>query len=103
VALFGISFAEHQSALDDNEALQARVDELEAASRPTDWLESVMTKRILVHLTNNMTIDGSLVARYEDGIVLRAAKLLDDSGKSSAMAGETFVPRENVAFAQLDG
>ena len=37
-----------------------------------------------------------------DGVILRAAKLLNAAGPSTSMAGESFVPRENVAFAQLD-
>jgi hypothetical protein len=65
------------------------------------WLKSVMTKRILVHLTSGQSIDGSLTAIMADGIVLRAAKLLADSDRAVPMAGETFIPREKVAFAQL--
>lgn len=76
---------------------------VEPTPEPREWLEAVLTKRIIVHLTNEVTIDGSLVAQYDDGIVLRAAKLMDGSPQGTAMAGEVFVPREKVAFAQLDG
>lgn len=67
------------------------------------WLKSVMTKRLLVHLTSGQSLDGSLTAIMADGIVLRAAKLLADSDKAVSMAGEVYVPREKVAFVQLTG
>ena len=46
--------------------------------------------------------DGVLMEQTPDGVILRAAKLLGDDGKATSMAGEVWVPRENVAFAQLD-
>lgn len=72
------------------------------SERPREWLASVLKKRIIVHLKNGATIEGTLMEVMSDGAILRAAKLLDDAGKATPMAGETFVPRENVAFAQLD-
>lgn len=66
------------------------------------WLESVLTKRIVVHLKNDQSIDGSMVAEMHDGVILRAARLLNDGAPATSMAGEVFVPRENVAFVQLD-
>lgn len=75
----------------------------EEPEAPTEWLEAVMTKRIVVHLMNSVTIEGSLMAQYEDGILLRAAKLLGDGTQNgTAMAGETFIPRGQVMFVQLD-
>ncbi len=67
-----------------------------------DWLSTVMTKRILVHTKGDMSIEGSLVAQMSDGIILRAAQLLNSGANPTSMAGEVFVPRENIAFAQLD-
>ena len=96
----------YQAALDHAEELEAEVATLKAQlapSEPTEWLEKVMTRRLLVHLKDGATIDGSLVARMDDGVVLRAARLLTDGAAPTSMAGEVFVPRENVAFAQLDG
>jgi len=69
---------------------------------PVEWIESVLRKRIIVHLQSGQTIEGSLTATMEDGLILRAASLLEPGGQRTPMAGETFVPRENVAFAQLD-
>lgn len=70
-------------------------------SPKVNWLETVVRKRIVVHLKNDQSIDGSLVATMDDGVILRAARLLND-GPATTMAGEVFIPRENVAFAQLD-
>ena len=69
--------------------------------KPT-WLERVMKKRIVVHLVNDQSIEGSLMEITSDGIILRAAKLLLPDGKATPMKGESFIPREKVAFAQLD-
>lgn len=82
------------------EELHARIDQLEEESG--GWLESVMTRRITVHTTTDQSIEGSLVATTSDGLVLRAAKLLGSGRESTAMAGEVFIPKTNVAFAQLD-
>jgi len=75
-------------------------DRLHAA--PSMWLERVMKKRITVHTRQDQTIEGVLMEQAQDGVILRAAQLLKEGGKATPMAGETWVPRENVAFAQLD-
>ena len=80
-----------------------RLDEaLAAISPPPTWLERVLKKRIVLHLVNDQSIEGVLMEQTRDGVILRASKLLAAGGKETPMAGETFVPREQVAFAQLD-
>lgn len=74
-------------------------------ARRNDWIKTVLQKRIIVHTkgADSQTIDGSLVATMSDGIILRAAKMINPGGNSvTTMAGEVFIPRENVAFCQLD-
>jgi hypothetical protein len=68
------------------------------------WLDRVMKKRIIVHtLKGDASVQGTLMEQTADGVILRAAKLLGSSGQAdTTMAGEVFIPRENVAFAQLD-
>lgn len=61
-----------------------------------------MAKRITVHLKSDDSIEGSLMLETADGIILRSAKLLTAGNEPASMAGEVFIPRENVAFAQLD-
>lgn len=91
MALFGRSDAKFQNALD-------------AYKPPPTWFERVLKKKIVVHTKADQSIEGVLmeVVRDGDGLILRAAVLLGDAGKRTPMAGETFIPRENVAFAQLD-
>lgn len=66
------------------------------------WFTDVLRKRVVVHTKNDQSIEGVLMEHMRDGIILRASKLLGPEGKQTPMAGEVFVPRENVAFAQLD-
>lgn len=70
--------------------------------RKSQWLQAVMAKRITVHLKSDSSIEGSLMLETADGIVLRAAQLLTANNEPAPIAGEVFIPRENVAFAQLD-
>lgn len=50
-----------------------------------------------------MTFEGVLMAEHSDGIVLQAAKLLGDgTPQGTSLAGEVFIPREEVLFVQLD-
>lgn len=70
---------------------------------PAAWFHRVLKKGIVVHLRDGTSIEGVLMECAEDGLILRAAKLLGENGVGDmAMAGETFIPEENVAFAQLD-
>jgi hypothetical protein len=66
------------------------------------WFGRVLKRQIIVHQKSGDSIEGVLMEQTTDGIILRAANLLRDGGEKTSMAGEVFVPRENVAFAQLD-
>lgn len=66
------------------------------------WLKRVLRKRIIVHTRDDHSIEGVLWEQTRDGIILRAASLLGDGQQKTSMAGETWIPRENIAFAQLD-
>jgi hypothetical protein len=86
-------------ALDE---LRSNVADLQASSTSTGWLDAVLTRRIIVHQKSGQSVEGSLSVVMADGLVLRAPVLLNDDNSRTQMAGEVFVPRENVAFAQLD-
>lgn len=77
-------------------------ESLGAFSPPPTWLERVMKKRIVLHTRNDQSVEGVLMEQTPDGVILRASRLLGEDGKATAMAGEVWIPRENVAFAQLD-
>lgn len=84
-----------------DERFQRALDGLGRDAAPT-WLDRVMKKKVLFHTLNDQSIEGVLMEQVADGVILRAAVLLGSEGKRTPMAGEVFVPRENVAFAQLD-
>lgn len=86
------------------ESIRDTVDEIAEQSGASErWFESVLRKRIILHtLKGELTIDGVLWATTEDGIVLRAAKVINDGAPPTSLAGEVFVPAGNVAFVQLD-
>ena len=66
------------------------------------WINGVLKQRLIVHTKSDQSLDGHLVAVMKDGIVLRASKLLNPAGNPTPMAGEVWIPRENVAFVQND-
>jgi hypothetical protein len=66
------------------------------------WFRQVLKKKVVLHLKSDQSIEAVLVELTRDGVILRAAALLGGDGKRTTMAGEVFVPRENIAFAQLD-
>jgi hypothetical protein len=64
-----------------------------------EWLESVTTRRLLVHTTDDRSIEGLLAQVGADGIVLVSAKLIT-SGSSVDLAGNTWIPRAQVSLVQ---
>jgi small nuclear ribonucleoprotein (snRNP)-like protein len=84
----------------DLEALRGEVADLVVDS--ATWIDSVIQKRLIVHLKDGTTIQGSLSTVMKDGVILRAAAYLNPGSSATPMAGEVFIPRENVAFIQLD-
>jgi len=62
------------------------------------WLDARTLSRIIAHTTDDQSIEGLLDHVGDDGITLRAAKLLGDHPVE--MSGETWVPRSKVLFVQ---
>jgi hypothetical protein len=54
---------------------------------------------VLVHTTQNTSVEGLLHVVAGDGVVLVGARWLD-SGGNVPMGGEVFVPRDQVALVQ---
>lgn len=70
----------------------------------SSWLNRVKTRKIIVHQRSNESIEGLLVGTWKDGITLRSASLLNSGSKPpTPMAGEVFIPRDEVALIQIDG
>lgn len=67
------------------------------------WLAKATGRKLLVHQRNDATIEGLLVGVYQDGLLLRTAALLRSGANPTPMAGEVFIPRDQVALVQFDG
>lgn len=78
----------------------AEVQRIQAETN--DWLERMLRKRVTIHTKDNMSFEGSLWEQTDDGVILRASQLLNTDGAPTALPGEVWIPRPNVAFAQLD-
>ena len=65
------------------------------------WLKQVLLERVVIHTTSNLSIEGLLSENAKDGVVLKTAKMLGPH--PTDLAGEVFIPREQVAFAQKPG
>jgi hypothetical protein len=70
-----------------------------AAAAPAGWLEGATSARLVVHTVEGKSIEGTLALAAVDGLVLRAAVLVEP-GKSVPMAGEVFVPKAQVLMVQ---
>lgn len=65
---------------------------------PASWLDQKMARRLVVHTTDDRSIEGLLESVGPDGVTLRAARLM---GKPPVeLGGEIWLPRETVAFVQ---
>lgn len=66
------------------------------------WLARRVADRVLVHTTDERSLQGILSLIAKDGIVLRDAKYLE-SESSVPLGGEIFVPKDKVLFVQVAG
>lgn len=64
------------------------------------WLRRQLADEIVVHTTQGQTIRGWLEDVSRDGVILRAPRYVEGEG-SIPLAGELFIPRERVLFAQV--
>ena len=69
------------------------------APDPEPWLRAATLRRVIVHTTEDRSFEGLIGLVSPDGLVLRAAKLLE-GGRSTSLGGEIFIPRSQVLFVQ---
>lgn len=76
------------------------------ASRPSPeleveggWLEEIVHRQIVVHTTESNTFHGLLESVWDDGLLLKAVRMVD---ADVALAGDVFVPRAMIAFVQRE-
>ena len=65
------------------------------------WLDDLTLDTVIVHTRDGMSLKGLKSSVYEDTIVLKEARVLEDEGMSSVINGEVAIPRERVHFIQL--
>lgn len=69
------------------------------------WLRKTRTRTVIIHMRNDTpSVRGVLSGTFVDGLELRFAEMLKSGEKTppTAMAGEVFVPREQIALVQTD-
>lgn len=70
-----------------------------ADAEPGSWLDEVTARRILVHTTDDRSIEGLLLDVYPEEIVLKGAKLL---GREAVdLGGEVYLQRSSIALIQM--
>jgi hypothetical protein len=65
------------------------------------WLDDLTLDTVIVHTTDGMSFKGLKSSVYDDCLVLREARVLEDDGMSKILDGEVAVPRERVHFVQV--
>lgn len=65
------------------------------------WLDDLTLETVLVHTRDDMSFRGVKSSVYDDCLVLKEARVLEDEGVSSVLNGEVVIPRERVHFIQI--
>lgn len=65
------------------------------------WLDDLTLETVIVHTRDGMSFKGIKQTVYDDSLVLREARVLQDEGMSTILNGEVAIPRERVHFIQL--
>ena len=64
------------------------------------WLDDLTLDTVIVHTTEGLSFKGLKSSVYDDSLVLREARVLEDEGISKILDGEIAIPRERVHFIQ---
>lgn len=64
------------------------------------WLDDLTFETVIVHLKDGASIKGLKSTVHDDGILLREACLLEETGLIM-LDHDPFVPRENVSWLQV--
>lgn len=65
------------------------------------WLDKLTLDTVVVHTRDGMSFRGIKSSVYDDGIVLKDARLIENDGMSEVIIGLQFIPREQVHFMQI--
>lgn len=66
-----------------------------------DWLARSIRRRVIVHTTDDRSVEGVLVAHDRAGVALASAAYLDAGPAPLALAGDLWLPRDRVRFVQV--
>lgn len=65
------------------------------------WVREHYLRRVLVHTNDGSTFDGLLQASERAAVILvNASYLSAETEQPVPLAGETYIPRERIAFMQ---
>lgn len=65
------------------------------------WLDDLTLDTVIVHTRDGMSFRGLKSSVYDDCLVLKEARVLEDEGVSKILNGEIVIPRDRVHFLQL--
>lgn len=65
------------------------------------WLDDLTLDTVIVHTTEGMTFKGLKSSVYDDSMVLREVRVLQEDGATEQLNGDIAIPRERVHFVQL--
>lgn len=65
------------------------------------WLDDLALDTVIVHTTEGDSFRGLKSSVYDDCLVLKEARVLEDEGMSQVINGEVLIPREKVHFLQV--
>jgi hypothetical protein len=65
------------------------------------WLDDLTLDTVIVHTRDGMSFRGLKSSVYDDVLVLKEARVLEDEGMSTVLNGDVAIPRERVHFIQL--
>jgi len=64
------------------------------------WLDSLTLETVVIHTKDGNSIKGIKSAVHDDGILLREACILEETGLIM-LDHDPFIPRENVSWLQV--
>ena len=65
------------------------------------WWERSIKRLVMVHSTDDRTIQGYVKEVAPDGVLLASAEYLPDQGPRVPLGGDVFIPRERVNWVQV--
>jgi hypothetical protein len=80
--------------------IKSRKPPPEPEPSPLDWWDEMQNSLVMVHMDDDRTIKGLIVKVSPDGVLLASPEFLGE-GPAFELGGESFIPRERIAWAQV--